>query len=138
MQQRDQDPGAFAWLLAFISVLLPWFACFAGVIGIWRIARSEPGGWWYLAAAGLMLIADVVIDFVWAHPAFLATDQPDLNQRPAQLVGRVVALEEAIVHGRGKARIGDTLWVVEGPDAPAGTQMRITAAQGAVLRVEPL
>jgi membrane protein implicated in regulation of membrane protease activity len=26
--------------------------------------------------------------------------------------------------------------VVEGPDAPAGTQMRITAAQGAVLRVE--
>ena len=136
MQRRDQDPGAFAWLLAFISLLLPWSAAVVGLIGIWRIARSEPGGWWYLAAAGLMLIADALIDFVWAHPAVLATDQPDLNRRAAQLVGRVAVLDEAIVHGRGKARIGDTVWVVEGPDAPAGTQVRVTAAQGAVLCVE--
>ena len=90
-----------------------------------------------MAAAGLMLIADVLIDLVWASPAVLATDQPDLNQRAAQLVGRVVVLEEAIVHGRGKARIGDTVWAVEGADAPAGAQVRVTEARGTVLRVEP-
>jgi membrane protein implicated in regulation of membrane protease activity len=45
-------------------------------------------------------------------------------------------VEEPIVHGRGKVRIGDTLWMAEGPDAPAGAEVRVTAAQGAVLRVE--
>ena len=83
-----------------------------------------------------MLIADALIDFVWAHSAVLATDQPDLNRRAVQLVGCVVALEEPIVNGRGKARIGDTVWLVEGADAPVGTQVRVTAAQGAVLLVE--
>ena len=76
------------------------------------------------------------IDFVWAHPSVLKTDQPDLNRRPDQLVGRVVAVEEAIAHGRGKVRIGDTLWIVEGSDMPAGTEVRVTATQGAMLRVE--
>src|SRR5262249_33540905 len=136
--RRDQDPGLPAWLLAFTSLLLPWLAACVGLIGIWRIARSDPDGWWYLAAAGLMLIADALIDFVWSRQAALATDQPDLNQRPAQLIGRVVPLEEAIVHGRGKARIGDTVWAVEGRDARAGTQVRVVAAQGAVLHVEPV
>jgi inner membrane protein len=136
VQRPSEDPGAFAWLLAFISQLLPWFAACAGLIGLWRIATSNPGGWWYLAAAGLMLIVDVLIDLVWARQTVLATDQPDLNRRAAQLVGRVVALEEALVHGRGKACVGDTVWMVEGPDAPAGAKMRIVGAEGAVLRVE--
>jgi membrane protein implicated in regulation of membrane protease activity len=136
VQRPDQDPGALAWFLAFISLLLPWAAGMVGLVGLWRIANTERGGWWYLAAAGAMLLADGLIDFVWAHRAAVATDQPDLNRRPAQLVGRVVAIEEPIVHGRGKVRIGDTLWEVEGPDVPAGTEMRVTASKGAVLRVE--
>jgi hypothetical protein len=137
VRRRDPDPGPFAWLLAFLSLLLPWSAAASAIFGIWRIARGEWSGWWYVAAAALMLIADVLIDFVWAGPKVLATDQPDLNRRPNQLVGRLVTLEEAIAHGRGKARIGDTVWVVEGPDAPAGAQVRVSAARGTVLVVEP-
>ena len=136
MQPHDQGPGAFTWLLAFVSLVLPWAAAVVAVFGMWRVAGGERAGWWYVAGAGAMLIADILIDFVWAHPSVLKTDQPDLNRRSAQLVGRVVVIEEAIAHGRGKARLGDTLWIVEGPDAPAGVEMRVTAAQGAVLRVE--
>ena len=84
----------------------------------------------------LWLIVDILIDFVWANPSVLKTDQPDLNRRPDQFVGRVVLVEEAIARGHGKVRIGDTLWAAEGPDAPAGAQVRVTAARGAVLRVE--
>jgi membrane protein implicated in regulation of membrane protease activity len=51
-------------------------------------------------------------------------------------VGRVGLLEEAIEQGRGKARVGDTLWTVEGQDSPVGAQERITAAHGTVLKVE--
>jgi inner membrane protein len=136
VQRHDQGPSAFAWLVAFISLVLPWAAVVLALFGLWQVARSEPGGWWYVAAAGALLIADILVDFVWAHPSVLKTDQPDLNRRPDQLVGRVVAVEEAITHGRGKVRIGDTLWIAEGPDAPAGAEVRVTAAQGAVLRVE--
>jgi membrane protein implicated in regulation of membrane protease activity len=65
-----------------------------------------------------------------------ATDQPDLNRRPEQLVGRVLVVEEAIDSGRGKVRAGDTLWPVQGPDAPPGAEVRVTAAHGTVLQVE--
>ena len=136
MQRHDQGPSAFAWLVAFISLVLPWAAAVLALFGLWQLASSEPVGWWYLAAAGALLITDILVDFVWAHPSVLKTDQPDLNRRPDQLVGRVVVVEEAIAHGRGKVRIGDTLWIVEGSDMPAGTEVRVTATQGAILRVE--
>ena len=136
MQRHDQGPSAFAWLVAFISLVLPWAAAVLALFGLWQLASSEPVGWWYVAAAGALLITDILVDFVWAHPSVLKTDQPDLNRRPDQLVGRVVVVEEAIAHGRGKVRIGDTLWIVEGSDMPAGTEVRVTATQGAILRVE--
>jgi membrane protein implicated in regulation of membrane protease activity len=135
VRRPNQDPSAFAWLLAFVSLLLPWAATVLGLVGIWLIARGEPGVW-YLAIAGLLLIADALIDLVWAHPAALPTDQPDLNLRAVQLIGRVLVVEEPIVHGGGKARLGDTLWNVEGADAPAGAQVRVLEAKGSVLRVE--
>jgi membrane protein implicated in regulation of membrane protease activity len=136
VQRHDQGPSPFAWLVAFISVVLPWAASIIAVMGLWQVARGEQGGWWFVAAAGGLLVADILIDFVWAHPSVLKTDQPDLNQRPAQLLGRIATVEEAIAYGRGRVRIGDTLWLAEGPDMPAGSEVRVTAANGAVLRVE--
>ena len=82
------------------------------------------------------LIADVAIDFVWAHPTISKSDQPDLNRRAAQLVGRVLVVAEAIEGGRGKVRVGDTLWPAEGPDTPAGAEVRVAAAKATVLVVE--
>jgi inner membrane protein len=64
------------------------------------------------------------------------SDQPLLNRRVAQLVGRVVPLEHAIVNGRGRVQIADALWDVEGPDLPAGAAVRIVGADGMTLRVE--
>ena len=56
------------------------------------------------------------------------TDQPLLNRRGAQLIGRIATLAEPIKDGRGRIRIGDTLWRVSGPDLPAGTRVRVKAA----------
>lgn len=136
VQRHDQGPSAFAWLVAFVSFILPWAAAVLGIFGLWQVARNEAGGWWYVASAGALFIADILIDFVWAHPSVLKTDQPDLNLRPAQLVGRVVIVEEAISHGRGKVRAADTLWIAEGPDVPAGSEVRVISARGTVLLVE--
>lgn len=89
-----------------------------------------------MAAGAGVQVADILIDFVWAHPSVMTTDQPELNRRAAQLVGRVVRVEEAITCGRGRVHIGDTLWTAAGPDAPAGTEVRVVAAEGTILRVE--
>jgi hypothetical protein len=57
------------------------------------------------------------------HPE--ASDQPALNRRAEQYVGRVFVLEEPIENGFGKVRVGDSLW-----------RVRVTGADGVVLVVE--
>ena len=60
---------------------------------------------------------------------------PFLNRRAAALVGRVFTLEKPIIDGSGTVRIDDTIWRVAGPDAPAGSRVRIVQADGANLTV---
>src|SRR5262245_43898215 len=59
VHRHDQGPSAFAWLVAVVSLGLPWAGIALALFGIWHIARSEGVGWWYLAAGGALLIADV-------------------------------------------------------------------------------
>jgi membrane protein implicated in regulation of membrane protease activity len=115
---------------------LPWLGVGLGVLGGWQVSRGDPEGWWLVGAGAACLVADVVIDFVWAHPSVSRSDQPDLNRPAVQFVGRVLVVVEPIEGGRGKVSVGDTLWPVEGPDLPAGAHVRVTAAKGTVLQVE--
>ena len=64
-----------------------------------------------------------------------SADNPFLNKRADALVGRVFTLEKPIVDGAGTVRIDDTVWRVAGPDAPAGSRVRIVQADGASLTV---
>ena len=136
MLPRNDGPSALAWLIAFVSLVLPWAGLAAGLVGAWQIAQGDRSGWWLVGAGAAMLIADVVIDFVWAHPSISKSDQPDLNRRAEQLIGRVLLLEEAIEGGRGKVRVGDTLWLAEGAELPAGTRVKVTGVRRDALQVE--
>ena len=60
---------------------------------------------------------------------------PFLNRRTDALVGREFTLEKPIVDGTGTVRIDDTIWRVAGPDAPAGSRVRVVRADGASLTV---
>jgi hypothetical protein len=64
------------------------------------------------------------------------SDQPMLNRRVEGLVGRTATLEEPLSDGKGRIRLDDTTWIVQGPDLPAGTKVRIIAAQSGGLTVE--
>jgi membrane protein implicated in regulation of membrane protease activity len=61
-----------------------------------------------------------------------------LNDRTARLIGERVSVVTAIENGEGRVKVGDGIWAARGPDAPAGTPMRVIGAEGACLRVEPL
>ena len=85
----------------------------------------------------------VVLSFVsiqvyrrWFRGRERGSDRPTLNRRAEALVGRVVPLERAIVGGHGRVQIADAYWEVIGSDLPAGTPVRIVAAEGMALRVE--
>ena len=62
-------------------------------------------------------------------------NSPFLNKRADALVGRVFTLEKPIIDGAGTVRIDDTIWRVAGPDAPAGSRVKIVQADGASLTV---
>jgi hypothetical protein len=72
--------------------------------------------------------------FFKRHP--ITTDQPLLNQRTAQYVGRVFTLNQPIVNGQGKIKIDDSIWKIRGEDCDAGTKVRVVAADSVVLIVE--
>jgi len=64
-----------------------------------------------------------------------SVSNPFLNKRTDALVGREFTLEKPIVDGSGTVRIDDTIWRVAGPDAPAGSRVRVVHADGASLTV---
>lgn len=60
-----------------------------------------------------------------------------LNERAATLVGARGVVNEAIAHGTGKVRVGDSVWLAEGPDLPVGTPVVVRSVAGMRLCVEP-
>jgi inner membrane protein len=61
-----------------------------------------------------------------------------LNRRAETYVGRTFTLERPIVDGRGRLKVDDTVWLVEGPDLPAGTRVQVTGVDSTLLRVAQL
>jgi membrane protein implicated in regulation of membrane protease activity len=87
------------------------------------------------ALFGGLAVASIFVYKGWFKSREPAADQPLLNQRAAQLVGRIVVLEAAIENGYGKVRIGDALWTVVGADLPVGSRVVVTGVQGMDLAV---
>ena len=90
---------------------------------------------WQLVAFALFAVATVFVVRRFSRSDNSPSDTPDLNARGAQYIGRVVVVADPIVSGRGKVRVGDTLWQAEGADAAAGTRVKVTAARDTVLVV---
>ncbi len=59
-----------------------------------------------------------------------------LNRRAEQYIGRTFALSEAIVNGRGRIRVDDSSWQVEGPELPQGTVVEIIGVEGVLLKAK--
>lgn len=133
------------WVLALALIVLEIFA--PGAVFIWMgIGAAVVGvilfiapdlGWEYQFM--IFSIFSVVSIAAWKmyqrkHPT--ETDRPMLNRRGEQYVGRTFTLDEPVVNGQGKIRVDDSTWKVEGNDCDAGSQIRVTAVEGTILKVE--
>ena len=136
------------WILGMvllgIEVFAPgffflWLGIAAGVVGC--ILYVDPSLSWQMQIIlySLLSVASILVWRYWLRTSLTPpTDQPTLNRRAAQYIGRVFTLEQPIVNGRGRIRLEDTSWSVEGGDLPVGAVVRVAAVEGVVLRVEPV
>ena len=134
---RNQPTGSLL-LVALVSLVLPYVGVAFCVAGGFVLAAefAALAGWLLLLAGAACFIADIMIDLVWALAGLAGSEEPTLNRGGTDLIGRVTTVTEAIAGGRGKVRIGDTTWMAEGPDLPAGTSVRIVGARDVFLVVE--
>lgn len=123
--------------MALPGVFLIWMAGAAIITGlvVWAVPIAMP---WQI-----VLFAVLAIVFVFAGRRYLSANpvesaDPKMNDRGARLLGEVVVVTHAIDGGTGKVRIGDSEWLVKGPDAEPGTRMRVSGHDGTVLIVEHL
>jgi len=137
--------GPWNWFILAVALLILetmipgvhflWFGLAAIIVGFLGLATGF--AWqWQVLAFGLISVLTVFWGRKYVRPDVTISDQPDLNVRGQQYVGRSLVVEQAIQNGRGKVRVGDSTWVVEGPDAPAGARVTVTGAKGTVLVVE--
>ena len=131
-----------AALFAGIEILAPgvffiWLGAAAALTGV--IALVIPGMGWEIEALVFAVLAVASVVY-WRSRIKRGKGKDDpadrLNRRGDQLVGRTAVLSEPIQNGRGKARIDDTVWRVEGSDLPAGTPIKVIGVDGAILKVE--
>ena len=81
------------------------------------------------------LLAVMVGRRFYANPDVDSSDAL-LNDRSAQLVGKVVAVVAAIDEHHGRVRVGDSEWNARGGPAAPGDRVRITGIDGNCLKVE--
>ncbi len=134
------------WIAAIVLIVVEVFA--PGTVALWMAVSAAAVGLLLLAVPELTWQTQFIVFAVLSVATVIGwrtyqlryptvSDQPTLNRRGEQYVGRVFTLDEAIVNGTGKIHVDDTMWKVEGEDLPEGTQVRVTGVEGTVLTVEP-
>jgi membrane protein implicated in regulation of membrane protease activity len=133
--------AAVALLLIAAETLAPgafllWMGFAAAVVFL--VVLVAPGIPVLAQAAAFVVLSFVSIQIYrrWFRKTGRQSDRPLLNRRAEQNIGLVAPLDQAIAGGRGRIKLGDAFWVVEGPELPAGTPVRVVAVDGMVLKVQ--
>lgn len=119
-------PGAF----------LLWLGIAAGLVSL--IVFLLPGLTWGQQFL-LFTVFSIASLFIWytrliKHPT--PTDQPMLNRRGEQYIGRIFTLDEPIINNIGKIKVDDSTWKISGKDCDADLKVKIIAVDGVILKVE--
>jgi membrane protein implicated in regulation of membrane protease activity len=125
--------------MAAPGVFLLWIGIAALLMGFVLMLLPALGALPQSLVFAVLAVASIQVYRLWLRPREPVSDQPLLNKRVAQMVGRTFVLEQPILNGMGKVRLNDALWTVRGADAPAGARVTVVGTEGVTLevRVEP-
>ena len=134
------------WILAGLLLILEltapaflflWLGIAAAAVGLILLVFPSIGIETQLVLFAIASIVAVVAWRKYRESRPVTTDQPNLNRRGHQYIGRVFLLTDSIDNGVGKVTVDDSTWKVKGPDLPAGTHVKVTDVEGTVFMVEP-
>jgi len=144
MQELLSFLGGWTWwviagILLLIELVLPgvffmWLGLAAAILGVIDLFADIS---WQVEIALFAVLSVLLVLFVRPRVKLTEGEASNLNQRMYDYVGRSYVLHEAIVNGRGKVRIDDTLWVVTGTDRDKGEWVKVKSIDGTRLVVEP-
>jgi membrane protein implicated in regulation of membrane protease activity len=142
------------------ALSIPWWAWAVVAIVIGLAELHAPGSYFIWIALGAA--ATAAIDAAWglsieaqletfAGAAALSclcgyfvyrrfgrrhADDAPLNERDRLIIGTRGIVAEPFSNGRGKVRLGDSVWLAEGPDLSAGAPIVVKAVRGTLVIVD--
>ena len=133
------------WILGLVLIIAEMLA--PGTFMLWLgMAALTTGlmvwlfpaiGWqWQVLLFAVLTIVSIVFWWSYFRHRPVRSEDPLLNRRGHQYVGRVFTLEAPIVNGQGKIRVDDSFWKIVGTDCPAGTRVKVTGVEGVILKVK--
>ena len=133
------------WILAIVLMCIElfapaaffiWCGIAAAIVGL--IVLILPAMSWeipFLMFAILSGVSVLVGRKYLQQRGAMESDQPMLNRRGEQYVGRVFTLNEPVVDGTGRVQVDDSSWRIEGQDMAAGVRVKVVAINGSTLKV---
>ncbi len=133
----------FAIILLILEIFSPgaffmWISAAAGVTGAILLVAPEFSWQVQFVIFAVVSIIAIIAGKAWFSRNPIATEMPLLNTREDELIGKVFEVEQAIVNGSGRIKIGESTWKANGSDCEIGASVRVTGVNGAELTVEPV
>ena len=129
----------FAVLLFIIEMLtgtgfLLWMGVSAIIVSLLLWVAHSISIEWQLIIFSLISILTALGWRIYLHYFPTKTDQPTLNRRAEQYIGRTFTLEYPVVNGMGRIHVDDSMWRLRcDEDFPEGTHVSIIGADGVIL-----
>ncbi len=133
------------WIIAVVLVILEilaptffalWMAIAAFLTGVALFLVPDMQWEYQVFLFAILSVISIVAWRYYYKKNPIATDEPLLNRRGEQYVGRVITLKEPIVDGQGKVKVDDSTWKIEGEDCVEGTKVKIVSLNNVVFQVE--
>jgi membrane protein implicated in regulation of membrane protease activity len=134
------------WLIAVlimsIELFAPasfflWCGIAATIVGAVLLVIPDMGWQIQFILFSILSVVSVIIGRKYLRRSgAMDSDQPNLNRRSEQYIGNTYTLDEAIVNGTARIKVGDSYWRAEGSDMDAGNTVKVTKVDGATLIVE--
>jgi len=127
--------------LIILEILMPgayflWMGVSAAAVGCAMFIFPEMPWLTQILIFAALSVITVVIYKTHQKKNPIVTDEPALNRRGEQYIGRTLILTEAIVNGTGKTKVDDSTWNVTGADMEVGESVRVVAIEGSTFKVE--
>jgi len=131
--------GAAGLVLVILEVMVPGYFLVFPALAAFVMALADLAGITGIEGQLAVFAAAAALLFLGSagqYRRFLSNRPNSLVNLPQRLVGRHGIVEDPLIDGRGKIRLGDSVWLASGPDLPKGSPVRVAAVEGTVLQVE--